>query len=72
MVAFFSRMVVQAKTTYPTATREEILFLMGDRWGLPLVPWVHHPCRASPAKKQDHGIAMMCFVTSADVEIDPL
>lgn len=59
MVAFFCRQVQSIELSMlATTTREEILFMVADRWGLPIVPWVGHPLSASLCKGPDHGIAM--------------
>lgn len=60
LVAFFCRKVqsIRVSMSKTTTTREEILFLISDRWCLPIVPWVGHPLSASLCKGPDHGIAM--------------
>jgi uncharacterized C2H2 Zn-finger protein len=67
------RKIQKVKAERPTATREEIAFSIVDRWGLPIVPWVHNPLRASLCKKQDHSIAMVSGLAwPDDEEFDPV
>ncbi|KAM5349633.1 hypothetical protein ACJ41O_006138 [Fusarium nematophilum] len=69
---FFCDKVKALKVSRPDATKEEILFHILDRWGLPIVPWKVHPFKASVCKKDDHGIAMKVGLTSESGDIDPI
>ncbi|KAH6854726.1 hypothetical protein B0I37DRAFT_350008 [Chaetomium sp. MPI-CAGE-AT-0009] len=65
--------IQQVKAERPTATQEEIAFGIVDRWGLPVLPWVQNPLRASLCKTQDHSIAMVSGLAWPDgEEFDPV
>ena len=61
------------KAQRPFASLEEIAWHMLDRWGLPLVPWIHHAFKMSLCKFQDHGIAMRFGLVQPEGEdFDPV
>ncbi|KFH40527.1 Zinc finger protein-like protein [Hapsidospora chrysogenum ATCC 11550] len=71
MAAHFAQEFRSVKRKYPTADLEQIRFYILDRWGLPIIPWVYHACKASLCKKQDHGIAMKFGLLPHD-KFDPV
>ncbi|KAM0512861.1 hypothetical protein ACHAPE_008495 [Trichoderma viride] len=54
MAHHFCKLIQRLKMERPTASREEILWNILDRWRFPIVPWARHALKASFCKL-DHG-----------------
>jgi hypothetical protein len=63
---FLCDKVQSLKTKLPLASMEEIQFSIVDRWGLPILPWVGNPLKASLCRGPDHGIAMKFGLTNSN------
>ncbi|KAJ6441612.1 tim barrel metal-dependent protein [Purpureocillium lavendulum] len=78
LCAFFSKKIAMLRDTIlatrpdadcqDPAIRLEIAISNLDRWGLPVVPFMHHALAASLCKEPDHGIAMFYGFTSQSAE----
>lgn len=64
MAHWICQKIQTVKKQRPDASQDEIAFRLGDRWGLPVVPWMHHIWCASLCKLQDlsHSLAAVCLV----------
>lgn len=71
LVSYFCERTSRDIMKLSDRSRGYIQLMMGDRFGLPLVPWTRHPFKASLCKGPTHGIAMKFGIIDT-VDFDPV